>query len=284
MLPNKFTVTLAVIVLLNLCAKAALAQRHTALLYKDKPAHLVIQQSGPHSIRIKLSNKPGDENDAPDNPAFIAHDWGKPIPLHAGHASVSGLNIQVSYDPLTISITNKSNTVSQTFTVDQQTGQLSFGIDDGPVLGLGEGNEKFDKRDSLYQMKNGQVNREDKMWIASIPVPFLIGTKGWAFFIATPTGQVDLTGKVGKFIPNPSARDFVDGPLDMIFFDASQPLEMMKEVTDLVGKPVLPPKWAMGYMQSHRTIENTEQMIGVVDSFPARIFHWMPLFIWVPAS
>jgi hypothetical protein len=204
------------------------AQRNPVLLYKDAPAHLVIQQSGPHSVRIKLSNKVGDEKDPPDNPAFIAHNWGRPVQLNAGHAAVAGLDIKVSYSPLTISITNKSKTVAQTFTVDQKTGELSFGIDDGPVLGLGEGSEKFDKRGAFYAMKNGQVNREDKMWIASIPVPFLIGTQGWAFFIATPTGEVDLTGKIGKFIPNTGAKDAVDGPLDMIFFDASQPLEMMR--------------------------------------------------------
>ena len=258
---------LFLIAFLCLCNKLTSAQSNPVLLYKDAPAHLVIQQSGLHSVRIKLSNKAGDEKNAPDNPAFIGHNWGNPIPLKAGHAIVSGLNIKVSYNPLTISITNKSRTVLQTFTVDQKTGELSFGIDDGPVLGLGEGSEKFDKRGAFYAMKNGQVNREDKMWIASIPVPFLIGTKGWAFFIATPTGQVDLTGKIGRFIPDTSAKNAVDGPLDMIFFDASQPLEMMKEVTDLVGKPVLPPKWVMGYMQSHRTIDNTTQMIAVVDSF-----------------
>jgi alpha-glucosidase/alpha-D-xyloside xylohydrolase len=263
---KKFTIALAVIALLHVSNNVTMAQSNANLLYKDKPAHLVIQQSGPHSVRIKLSNTPGDENEAPNNPAFIEHSWGKPVQLVGGSATVSGLNIKVNYNPLTISINNKAKTVSQSFTVDGKTGVLSFGIADGPVLGLGEGSEKFDKRGAIYTMKNGQVNRDDKMWIASIPVPFLIGTKGWAFFVATPTGEVDLTGKVGKFTQN-TGREAVDGPLDMIFFDASQPLEMMKEVTDLVGKPVLPPKWVMGYMQSHRTIDNTTQMLAVVDSF-----------------
>ena len=148
--------------------------------------------------------------------------------------------------------------------IDQKTGGLSFDISDGPVLGLGEGSEKFDKRGAFYNMKNGQINPNAKKWKASIPVPFLIGTRGWAFFIATPDGQFDLTGKTGKFIP---VADASDKPLDIIFFDASKPLEMMKEITRLFGKPVLPPKWALGYMQSHRTLQNTAQMIGIVDSF-----------------
>src|ERR1700761_5995767 len=125
-----------------LCIKLTLAQN----------APLIIQQSSAHSIRIRLSDKAG----VPDNPAFIRHDWGSPVDIKSNHAAVSGLDIQVSYNPLTINITNKNKTVSQTFTVDQKTGELSFGIDDGPVLGLGEGSEKFDKRGAFYPMKNGQ--------------------------------------------------------------------------------------------------------------------------------
>jgi alpha-glucosidase (family GH31 glycosyl hydrolase) len=247
------------LILAGLSDEAILAQ---GIVYKDKPAQLTIQPADLHSFRIKLSNKPGDEGTPPDNPAFIQHTWGKSIPINKGMATVNGMSVTIQYNPLTIHVKNKNGSISQTFTVDEKTGGLSFNIDDGPVLGLGEGSEKLDKRGAYYAMKQGQVNPNAKKWIASIPVPFLIGTKGWAFFIATPTGQFDLTGKTGKFIPAAT-----DAPLDMIFFDASKPLELMKEITQLVGKPVLPPKWALGYMQSHRTLQNTEQMIGVVDSF-----------------
>jgi len=253
-----------VILLLGSPYKSAWAQSNKRILYKDKPGYLLVQSAGLHSIRIRLSNKPGDEKTLPDNPAFIKREWSKAIPLIAGTATVNGLSVRVQSNPLIIRIKNKSGSVSQTFTIDQKTGGLTFAVDDGPVLGLGEGSEKFDKRGAFYNMKNGQVNPSAKKWKASIPVPFLIGTKGWAFFIATPDGQFDLTGKTGVFIPD---GDTADIPLDLIFFDASKPLELMKEISQLFGKPVLPPKWALGYMQSHRTLQNTAQMIGVVDSF-----------------
>ena len=33
---------------------------------------------------------------------------------------------------------------------------------------------------------------------------------------------------------------------------------------------MLPPKWALGYMQSHRTLEDDTQVLGIVDTFRTR--------------
>ena len=33
------------------------------------------------------------------------------------------------------------------------------------------------------------------------PIPWLIGTSGWAMFIHSPSGLFDLTGAEGQFIP-----------------------------------------------------------------------------------
>ena len=32
----------------------------------------------------------------------------------------------------------------------------------------------------------------------------------------------------------------------------------------------MPPKWALGYMQSHRTLEDETQMLGIIDTFRAK--------------
>jgi alpha-glucosidase/alpha-D-xyloside xylohydrolase len=41
----------------------------------------------------------------------------------------------------------------------------------------------------------------------------------------------------------------------------------MKEVSLLTGPAVMPPKWSLGYMQSHRTLEDETQILGIVDTF-----------------
>jgi alpha-glucosidase/alpha-D-xyloside xylohydrolase len=41
----------------------------------------------------------------------------------------------------------------------------------------------------------------------------------------------------------------------------------MKDVSAISGPAVLPPRWAMGYMQSHRTLEDDAQIVSIVDTF-----------------
>jgi hypothetical protein len=45
------------------------------------------------------------------------------------------------------------------------------------------------------------------------------------------------------------------------------PADLMKDVSLVAGPAVLPPKYAMGYMQSHRTLEDESQMIDIVKTF-----------------
>ena len=44
----------------------------------------------------------------------------------------------------------------------------------------------------------------------------------------------------------------------------------MKDFSTITGPAVMPPKWALGYMQSHRTLEDDKQMLGIVDTFRAK--------------
>ena len=44
----------------------------------------------------------------------------------------------------------------------------------------------------------------------------------------------------------------------------------MKDFSIISGPASMPPKWALGYMQSHRRLEDDKQMIGVVDTFRSK--------------
>ena len=123
------------------------------------------------------------------------------------------------------------------------------------------------------------------------PAAVLIGTEGWALFVATPWVLVDLRQQDrGLFIPwkqtestaTPQTQEnqhlnqgkgihpintIVPGLYDFFIFDAHLPEQFTKDFSLITGPAVLPPKWALGYMQSHRTLEDDAQMIGIVDSF-----------------
>ena len=44
----------------------------------------------------------------------------------------------------------------------------------------------------------------------------------------------------------------------------------MKDFSVITGPAAMPPKWALGYMQSHRRLEDDKQMLGIVDTFRAK--------------
>jgi alpha-glucosidase/alpha-D-xyloside xylohydrolase len=93
----------------------------------------------------------------------------------------------------------------------------------------------------------------------------------------------------GVFIPTNNVRptagvdkaDLKDGGkqtpaeaqgIDIFVFDAAEPANLMKDLRDLTGAPAMPPKWALGYLQSHRELRDAnlkpeELILNVVDTF-----------------
>src|SRR5438876_979023 len=74
-------------------------------------------------------------------------------------------------------------------------------LGDGPVLGLGQGGPQFNRRGVVDQMRSGQGGYQLRTHGAKVPIPFLIGTSGWAMYIHQPLGAFDLTGEQGQLLP-----------------------------------------------------------------------------------
>ena len=280
----------------------------TQQLYFDgKPAQLDIRQAGEHSIRITL--KPvAYKRDFPFSPALTGYK-NKPVSLSVQsikepvNKTVGSLNVFVNPSPLTITIKNKRQQLVQQILFSKD-GNIVIRLNDQPVLGLGEGGSKpdsgvnwrilpveFDRRGITDKM---QPRWQSDAYGSRNPVPLLIGTDGWAIFVSSPWIQVDLKDKnKGILIPwKPTATDsipqneknqglsrskglppvdsIVAGLFDLIVFDAHDPSLFLKDFADLSGHAAMPPKWALGYMQSHRTLEDDTQMIGIIDTFRAK--------------
>jgi len=97
-----------------------------------------------------------------------------------------------------------------------------------------------------------------------VPIPWIIGTQGWALFFHQPYGTFDLTGSVSKFIPKNSKANF---PLDLFFVASSDPGTILREYVRLTGHPELPPLWTLGYQQSHRTLANRDEVLVEAKTF-----------------
>lgn len=275
-----------------------------------RPAQLDVCASGEHSVRVTL--KPVDfEGRFPFTPALAKREYptavislreiGDPVKRRIGN-----LFVDVRSNPLRLIVTNTGGEVIQDVIFDDE-GNLTFKLGGQPVLGMGEGgpqpgrdwlNHKieFDRRGRLHEMR---PRWQSNAYGSRNPVALMIGTEGWALFVVTPWGRIDLRDEDrGKFIPwqppeppasegegdrrqrsqqqnkytvqvqgCPPVDSINPGVFDLFIFDAHEPANLMKDVSVISGPAVLPPKWSLGYMQSHRTLEDDGQMIHIVKTF-----------------
>jgi alpha-glucosidase (family GH31 glycosyl hydrolase) len=278
--------------LLFLACASTLADTITAA---GQPAQLDIRSAGSHSLRITL--KPVDyAPDFPETPNLIERNWGTAtISLQeidgVRNWRIGQLYLTVSDDPLTVDVSTRDGRSVQNVVINDN-GSISFRLDQRPVLGLGGGGPPMggDWRDEpLSYDRRGRLHSMSPRWQQHAygsrnPVPMLVGTSGWAIYVNSPWVQVDLRdGRRGIFIPwvvpegddiaaealqgRPPPDSVVPGLVDFFIFDADDPAAFMKDVARISGSAVMPPKWSLGYMQTHRLLEDDEQMLKIVDTF-----------------
>jgi alpha-glucosidase (family GH31 glycosyl hydrolase) len=179
-------------------------------------------------------------------------------------SSETGLRVQIAHEPLTFHVTAPDGRRVQQLRIDENTGSLSFALGDGPVLGMGEGGPQYDRRGNVDHMRSGQGGYRLRTHGGRVPIQWLIGVSGWAMFIHQPLGSFDLTGNEGQFSTNDSAAPL---PLDIFVVDAKEPAIAMAEYARITGHPEMPPLWALGYQQSHRTLANREEILSIARTF-----------------
>lgn len=254
------------------------------------PGLLEVRQAGESSIRITL-RPAGLQEDLPEIPALAPREYPDPVIRLTDfsrrvESRAGNLLVEVLPDPLTIVVRNAKEELVQKL-VFHENNQMSFRLSGQPVLGLGEGgpgspvnseipepaaewlNQKveYDRKGRLLKM---EPRPQGGAYGSRNPVPLIIGTDGWGLFFATPWVpwlQIDLRDPdQGIVMPEgPFA-----GAYDLFVFDAHQPDKMMKDISGITGQAALPPKWSLGYMQSHRGLEDDRQMTGIVEGFRSR--------------
>ncbi len=166
--------------------------------------------------------------------------------------------------PPTLRIETQAGIPVQTLKLDAAAPGMSFLLGKGPLLGLGEGGAQFDRKGSKDSMRNGQYRPLLATNGTRAPVQWLIATlDGWAMFIHQPYGTFDLTGSEGTFMP------FAAGPQqpDVFVVASRDPKVIMHEYARITGFPELPARWTFGYMQSHRTLNGPDEVLGVARTF-----------------
>src|SRR5438270_6122752 len=201
--------------------------------------------------------------------SLVRDDWGKPVARFRGafnrqQVKCGELDIEIVPDPLSCRISDSRARLIQKLDIDPQTGSLSFISGDSRLLGLGEGGPQFDRRGSTDEMRSGQGGYKLGTHGGRVPIPWIVGTSGWAMFIHQPFGTFDFAGGESKFHPkSPDAAL----PLDLFFVSSTDPATIMAEYVRLTGSPELPPLWSFGYQQSHRTLASREEILAEAKTF-----------------
>ncbi len=193
----------------------------------------------------------------PHAPLFEATSLDAPRTVHAGK-----LSIELFPNPLRITVREGKSTV-QTVRIAESSGEVSFDLGSKPLLGLGEGGPQFDRRGNNYPMISSQEAFHKPAFGGRMPVPWLIGDR-WALFFHAPEGAFDLSGPQGKLTH--ASWDSVL-PLDFFVTVFEEPAQALSEYARITGFPSLPPEWALGYEQSHRTIEDRKFVFDVANRF-----------------
>jgi alpha-D-xyloside xylohydrolase len=115
--------------------------------------------------------------------------------------------------------------------------------------GLGEYFDSVNHRGHVRAMQlelDGEIESLNNE--AHVPIPFLIGTRGWGVFVESPyPGVFDVAAQSPELVEITFGTGLAsaDG-LAVHLFAADHPLDVTKLYYDVTGYPVLPARWALG--------------------------------------
>src|SRR5581483_11709500 len=237
------------------------------LQFGGGPVELTVSEISEHAVRLEVKSlaESGPPRAAAESPMlapfpvkkkFSTRELTKDREIRSGD-----LRVTLKASPLSATVRRADGTVVQelVFGGNDLTNEISFAAA-ATVLGLGEGADQFDRRVANYPPINGQRYRLADLG-TRIFSPYLIGTDGWALWFNGPSAGVDLRGGRGV------ARLRRGFGADVVVIDARDPADAMREFIRLTGAPVLPPKWALGYMQSHRTLASEADILAEARMF-----------------
>jgi alpha-glucosidase (family GH31 glycosyl hydrolase) len=235
-----------------------------------KPVEVALFAASPHTIRVTVQPiENGSPQPVPQDGAVTKTNWDTPLArvrTLSGPSTVKSGNLQakLSANPLTVRVETAAGHLVQELKVDDASGNLSFSLGTGPLLGLGQGGPQFDRRGGTDQMRSGQAGYHLSTHGARVPIQLLVGTSGWGCFVHQPLGAFELSGQEGKLVPPHAAQSL---PIDVFVMHFEDPVELPFEYAMITGFAEMPPLWSLGYQQSHRTLSTPEDIINEAKLF-----------------
>lgn len=239
----------------------------SSIRYAGMDCRLQLYQVGDSCVRIRIAGPQPDKHhtsstvlvDFEQRQILDVRQLSGNLMLKAGRLDLTLSN----EDGLAVAIRLGSRCVQELIFYDDPNGSLQFRTD-AAVLGLGEGAKQFDRRGAFYPMQASWGGWDRPLLGSVVPSPFLMGTDGWAMFVHQPQGQFDLRSNPARFIPSDTSC------LDMFVIGLTKPADALSYYIMITGRPVMPPRWALGYLQSHRTLQGPDEILAIAKGFRER--------------
>jgi alpha-glucosidase/alpha-D-xyloside xylohydrolase len=177
-------------------------------------------------------------------------------------ATSGDLAVRISEGPATTVAITRAGRPVQTLTFNNVESTVTMPIGGAPIFGLGEGGPQFDRRGNDFPSRNGQGGYQLRTHGGRVPIQWLIGTEGWGVYIHQPLGSFNMIGGTITFRPSNAAL-----PFDAFIVGSDDPKVIVGEYSRITGYAELPPRWAFGYMQSHRTLAGPDEINWVARTF-----------------
>lgn len=213
---------------------------------------------------LRIGIAPATAQAAEHELAFAEREW--PAPLEPTDAALPHVvawgkyRVRIETSPLAITVLEGEKT-RQRIRFDLDNTNIHFPLG-GPVFGLGEGTNTFDRRSTREPLVNGQTPVDFRTFGARLQIPFVINPSGWGIFIGQPQGMFEFTQAEGIFrgVEATSTRN-------VFVMLGEGPADVLREYAQLTGAPHMPPRWALGYMQSHRTLASRDEVLNITKTF-----------------
>jgi alpha-glucosidase (family GH31 glycosyl hydrolase) len=128
--------------------------------------------------------------------------------------------------------------------------------------GLGHGGMPFDRLGATRRLWNCHVNHGLG---SDIAIPLLLSNRGWGLFFDDPCRALLDPGQSRDSI----GFDYVseNRALDVYFLAGDCLRATLGLLATLLGRATLPPRWALGYLQSTRHFEDRDELRRLVGTF-----------------
>lgn len=223
---------------------------------------LTLTAMTPHTLRIGIAPANAE---ARAQELGVDHEiWPAPMdtpgPVRPHTVPWGAYTVRITEDPLHVAVL-ENGAVRQEISFSPNSTDVHFPLS-GPVFGLGEGVHPFDRRGTRDPMTNGQNGADLRTFGARLPIPWIFSPAGWGVFVGQPQGTFDFTQDECSFrgVEATSTRN-------VFLIVGSSPAQVLEELAKLTGMPHMPPRWTLGYQQSHRTLASTEEVVGITKTF-----------------